>query len=79
MLVYCETYWGTHGCELHKGHGGYCICCCECQDHLTREEDGCVGAFPYYGKDTKFYGADAKIAQEKFDAAMDNNRGTINS
>lgn len=60
----CTVYWGSHGCELEKGHEGWCDCKCG----NVPAQDGDVGAFPYYGPLTRFYGADAKERQEKFDA-----------
>lgn len=61
----CRVYWGTHGCRFDRGHEGPHICvCCECDDHDATEgllESGmwCVGAPPYYGDGTQFYGEDA--------------------
>lgn len=56
----CKVYWGSHGCDLPKGHEGHHRCdCCECEDHATKPEAGCVGSFPYYGPKTTFYGEDA--------------------
>jgi hypothetical protein len=66
----CEVFWGSHGCNLEKGHEGFHRCCCtdpeegEVIDPVTRtyvggEMDGVlnVGTWPYYGPETKFYGA----------------------
>lgn len=63
----CRVYWGSHGCKLERGHDGPHLC--ECADDpgvdpVTREyiEDRQVvnvGAPPYYGPDTKFWGEDA--------------------
>ena len=60
-----RVYWGSHGCKFESGHAGSCVCeCCECVDHEANHvlEDGvlCVGAPPYYGPDTVFYGEDAR-------------------
>lgn len=55
--VVCRVYWGSHGCDLPRGHDGPHIC--ECAD---RSEPGNVGAPPYYGPDTIFYGEDAPSA-----------------
>lgn len=60
----CRAYWGSHGCELERGHAGHHECdCCECADHaanaLDKDAALCVGKFPYYGDDTNFYGQDA--------------------
>ena len=52
----CECYWGSHGCSLPRYHGGSHQCqCCECDVH---PEPGCVGAAPYYGWLTWFFGDD---------------------
>lgn len=58
----CRVYWGTHGCELQRGHEGQHDCgCCDCPDHDADHEDtGCVGKAPYYGPHTNFYGEDAE-------------------
>lgn len=52
----CCVYWGSHGCDRPRGHAGshLCLSCWE------PSEDGWVGAPPYYGPDTKFYGEDAE-------------------
>lgn len=55
----CRVYWGSHGCRLPRGHEGYHLCCCECERHPD-PGSGCVGAFPYYGPDTRFYGEDVE-------------------
>lgn len=60
-------YWGTHGCRLERGHDGPHLCTCaddEGVDPVTRlyfdEPDVInVGAPPYYGPGTNFYGEDA--------------------
>jgi hypothetical protein len=63
----CEVYWGSHGCRLGRGHDGPHLC--ECAVENWREypdgysdADGVlnVGAPPYYGAETNFYGDDAK-------------------
>jgi hypothetical protein len=41
----CRVYWGSHGCDLERGHDGQHVCGC--------------GTPPYYGADTNFYGEDA--------------------
>lgn len=62
----CRVYWGSHGCELERGHDGPHICECahdDDYDPVTRlDADGVrnVGAPPYYGEGTKFYGEDTK-------------------
>ena len=60
----CRTYWGSHGCDLPRGHESWCICW-ECYD--ADDMEGYVGMHPYYGKATRFYGEDAKLRQEMFD------------
>ena len=52
----CRVYWGSHGCELERGHDGPHLCL-TCFD--PSESDEYVGAPPYYGPDTDFYGEDA--------------------
>jgi hypothetical protein len=65
----CRVYWGSHGCQYERGHDGHCKCeCCECVEHdhdaLLDDGDGieyiCVGAHPYYGEMTRFYGEDVE-------------------
>ncbi len=56
----CRVYWGSHGCELQRGHSGSHFCCCECVNH---PDTGCVGTTPYYGDITHFYGEDARRSQ----------------
>ena len=57
--VPCRVYWGSHGCQLERGHVGHCECnCCECEDHELFRVRGCVGKYPYYGPDTGFCGED---------------------
>lgn len=63
----CRVYWGSHGCQLERGHDGPHLCHCardDWQDHLPdgyEDDEGVcnVGAPPYYGTDTAFYGEDA--------------------
>ena len=52
----CRVYWGSHGCDRPRGHAGphLCIAC------WSEDESGWVGAPPYYGPDTCFYGEDAE-------------------
>ena len=62
----CRVYWGTHGCCLERGHDGPHLCECaddEDVDPVTRKylsdpQLVNVGAPPYYGPDTRFYGED---------------------
>jgi hypothetical protein len=69
MADFCCVYWGSHGCNLERGHDGPHLCDCaddEGVDPKTREyvdEPGIfnVGAPPYYGPDTNFYGEDAPL------------------
>jgi hypothetical protein len=58
----CRTYWGSHGCVLNRGHPTsepHRCGCCVCEAHPDVNEE-CVGAPPYYGPETKFYGEDAQ-------------------
>lgn len=52
----CRVYWGSHGCDRPSGHDGphLCLSC------WTEDEDGWIGAPPYYGPETCFYGEDAE-------------------
>lgn len=64
----CRVYWGSHGCRLERGHDGPHECGCALDqgvDPETREyadDPGVfnVGAAPYYGPNTRFYGEDAE-------------------
>ena len=68
-FLYCRVFWGSHGCDLERGHlerdGTPHDCgCCECGDHHPFPEwpdEGvlCVAKAPYYGPGTIFYGEDA--------------------
>lgn len=54
----CRVYWGSHGCALRRGHVGPHLC--ECVGTTPETGAGNVGAPPYYGPSTNFYGADWK-------------------
>jgi hypothetical protein len=57
----CRVYWGTHGCNLERGHEGQHLCDCTCETHVGLDHpdsNGCVCAYPFYGPETKFYGED---------------------
>lgn len=58
-------YWGSHGCSLPRGHEGPHLCDCAFGDDGSMdpradavEESVNVGAPPYYGPETVFYGED---------------------
>lgn len=53
----CRVYWGTHGCNLPRGHEGPHIC--DCAYEPEEENVVNVGKPPYYGPETTFYGEDA--------------------
>lgn len=59
----CRVYWGSHGCDLERGHPGgpdsHDCDCCECASHPD-PDSGCVARAPYYGPETRFYGDDAE-------------------
>lgn len=66
----CRIYWGSHGCDLKRGHtGGHECGCCDCpsghHDGITapllvgETNVVCVARAPYYGPATNFYGEDA--------------------
>lgn len=69
----CRVLWGTHGCCLPRGHDGPHRCDCADDpdvDPVTRlYPDGVVnvGAPPYYGPDTHFFGEDAGPVQPLHD------------
>lgn len=65
---WCRVYWGSHGCDLPRGHRGHHLCdCCECENHPDPDE-GCVGAWPYYGfVRTTFYGEDVPLRRRLTD------------
>lgn len=58
----CRVYWGSHGCDLPRGHEPYCRCDCADEEDAVPLVDGGdnVGAYPYYGEGTRFYGEDAE-------------------
>lgn len=67
----CRVYWGSHGCDLERGHEGSHVCaCCDCPPghhdgvtapYLVDDPDVlCVSRAPYYGPDTNFYGEDTE-------------------
>jgi hypothetical protein len=61
----CRVYWGSHGCELPRGHEGDCVCCdepCPPGECVNAGADcTCnVGTPPYYGPETRFYGEDVE-------------------
>lgn len=60
----CRVYWGSHGCDLERGHSVQHTCgCCACVGSHTDAPDAegavCVAGPPYYGPETSFYGEDA--------------------
>jgi hypothetical protein len=64
----CRVFWGTHGCDLQRGHTGPHLCSCAWDEdgdplpYENEDEDGPwvnVGAPPYYGPNTRFFGDDA--------------------
>lgn len=67
----CHVYWGSHGCKLERGHDGPHLCDCADDpgiDPETREyveEPGVynVGAPPYYGPETIFFGEDTTASE----------------
>lgn len=67
----CRVYWGSHGCNLPRGHeGGHECACCDCpaghhnglEAPMLVDDDDCVcvARAPYYGSKTRFYGEDAQ-------------------
>ena len=62
MSERCNTFWGSHGCDLPKGHDGQHVC--DCHDPNDADDvaahrsaspedygaDGCAGTWPYYGR-----------------------------
>jgi hypothetical protein len=72
----CRVYWGSHGCDLKRGHAGGHECgCCDCpsghHDGITaptlvgETNVVCVARAPYYGEGTFFYGEDADGGRER--------------
>jgi hypothetical protein len=60
MSERCRVYWGSHGCSLERGHKGPHVCECADDPAFTEIENvKNVGAPPYYGPETVFYGEDA--------------------
>lgn len=66
MSAPCRVYWGSHGCCLPRGHDGPHLCeCANGEDGPTDPRADTVadainvGAPPYYGPETTFYGDDA--------------------
>lgn len=60
----CRVYWGSHACQLRRGHDGAHDCqCCDCPSGVHPYDDGalCVSTAPYYGPETVFYGEDATV------------------
>jgi hypothetical protein len=62
----CRVYWGSHGCDLQRGHPGswraHSCDCCDCERHPDLDS-GCVARYPYYGRLTRFYGEDVSAAE----------------
>lgn len=56
----CRVYWGSHGCQLERGHEGPCVCddSCKPTEAELAQGIGDAGRPPYYGDDTRFYGED---------------------
>jgi hypothetical protein len=59
----CRVYWGSHGCDLERGHPGgpdsHDCGCCQCTAHPD-PDSGCVAKAPFYGPGMRFYGEDAE-------------------
>jgi hypothetical protein len=62
----CRVYWGSHGCDLERGHPGgrkaHDCGCCDCEHHPDKDS-GCVGRYPFYGWRTRFYGEDVSAGE----------------
>lgn|GEM_PF-1930227 len=59
----CRVYWGSHGCDLERGHGKrlrpHDCGCCDCGDSHPQDDGAlCVARKPWYGWQTRFYGED---------------------
>lgn len=65
----CEVYWGSHGCDLARGHDGYCRCDCSPDPADTGD-----GAYPYFGPETLLYGRDVEDVWGLDGAAHDDSR-----
>ena len=58
----CRVYWGSHGCDLPRGHDpAIPHMCLSCLPGYGEDMGGYVGMPPYYGTDTRFYGEDAVV------------------
>ncbi len=71
-MSHCRVFWGSHGCRLERGHQGPHLCECAHPDWQNcpegfKDSDGVlnVGAPPYYGPETIFYGEDVNPAIER--------------
>lgn len=84
-MARCDVYWGSHGCDLERGHGGPHRCSCADDpdiDPVTKEyrsEPGVfnVGAPPYYGPETRFYGDDVFEGRAVEPLALNPSTGTV--
>lgn len=56
--LYCDVFWGSHGCSLDPGHEGPCRCITNVYDEDGNiielySEGNCTP--PYFGPDTEFF------------------------
>ena len=57
--LFCDTFWGSHGCDLPPGHEGPCMCITifygyDGEEIERSEGEGNCGA-PYFGPETEFF------------------------
>lgn len=72
----CDVYWGSHGCDLPRGHDDWHWCdCCTGPNH-SEQNSGCVGAYPYYGVGKfRFAGADVRPCDHAIEGLTVNGGG----
>lgn len=60
-VLFCRVYWNSHGCMFERGHEGPHVCKCAVTDDIEwhSPDSTNVGAPPYYGPETHFFGEDA--------------------
>jgi hypothetical protein len=58
----CNTFWGSHGCDLLFGHDGPCVC-------GANDPDGLDGLCTEYtpGEGVRFYDANGRRGDELYD------------
>jgi len=62
---HCRVYWGTHGCDLERGHRGTHRCLHDDWSSQTDEDEAPYEDSTGYGWMTWYYGEDAPRIQMK--------------